>query len=209
MEAEDRVLLVDLENIVGSVRPKPDLVRARVGLLIDAAGPVHHVVAAWAQGDPAGDPLVSVLAELRVTTWLVPGGEPDAADAVLLAHARHVYAHGGRSFVIASGDGKFAEIAKLGAVRLEVLAWEKQSIARPLEKAAGKVHRLNPRPAVATIEPPKDHRPEAAAAPMSPSVRPERAQPASLAIGPWAALLAGLGIGVGQKFAAAVLDRQR
>jgi hypothetical protein len=53
MRTDDRVLLIDVENTVGSVRPRVDVVRRRVTALIFAAGPVHHIVASYAPADPA------------------------------------------------------------------------------------------------------------------------------------------------------------
>ncbi len=74
MQAEDRVLLIDVENMIGSVRSRPDLVSARVRALLDAAGPVHHTLACYTQVDPAIDRVASVLAELGVAPWPVPAG---------------------------------------------------------------------------------------------------------------------------------------
>jgi hypothetical protein len=66
VDAGDRVLLVDLENAVGAVRPRPALVRARVTALRQAAGTVHHVVACYSATDPAADVVVSVHAGVAV-----------------------------------------------------------------------------------------------------------------------------------------------
>jgi hypothetical protein len=145
MHAEDRVLLIDVENSVGPVRPRPALVRARVGALRAAAGDVHHVVACYSATDPAADVLVSVLAELGVAPWPVPPGR-DAAETALLQHARYVVDRGGRTFVVASGDHRFTALADLG--RLEVLAWDGHPISQRLEHAAHQLTRL-PWPAAA------------------------------------------------------------
>src|SRR5574341_1617546 len=83
MDANDRVLLIDVENTVGPNRPRPALVRARVTALRAAAGTVHHTVACYSAADPSADVVVSVLAEHGVAPWPVPPA-PDAAEAALL-----------------------------------------------------------------------------------------------------------------------------
>lgn len=89
MNADDRILLLDLENL-GTVRLRPRPLRTRLETLLAAAGEIHHAVAAYALPDASeGDPLASQLAGLRIAPLRVPPG-PDAAELALLAHARHV-----------------------------------------------------------------------------------------------------------------------
>lgn len=108
MPIEDpRLLLIDLENSIGAVRPRPRVLRARLGALLTAAGAVHHTVAGYAVADFADDPTASVLAELGVAPLRVSPA-PDAAELVLLAHARRVRdTLGCRSFLVASADRRF------------------------------------------------------------------------------------------------------
>lgn len=146
-----RVLLIDMENVVGADRPRPGVIRARIGALLAAAGDVHHAVASYAVRDPAANLTVSVLAELGVSPWPVPPG-PDAAETALLRHARYAAGHGFRVFVVASGDYRLAEVSSLG--RLEVLVWQDHPISRRLQDAAAAIHRLpRPKPGTSTTDP--------------------------------------------------------
>lgn len=145
VRADDRVLLIDVENALGGLAGHPPVFRARVTALRDAAGRLHHCVAAFGLEDSADRTPLSLLAEVGVAPWPVVPGQ-DAADAALLEHARYVYRRGGRSFVVASADHRFATLAAMG--RLEVVAWEGQRLARRLEAAAHtvrRVHRPTPR----------------------------------------------------------------
>ena len=139
MNADDRVLLLDLENL-GTVRLRPRPLRVRLETLLATAGEIHHAVAAYAQ--PAGedgDPPASILAELRIAPLRVPPGA-DAAELALLAHARHVHAEGGRNFLVGSADGRFVQLAALG--RVELLVWDGQPVATRLVDVAHHVHRI-------------------------------------------------------------------
>jgi hypothetical protein len=125
---------LDLENLdTRWLRPRP--FRTRVQALInaaDAAGPVHHAVAAYAVPPETDDgPLASLLAQLRIAPLRVPPG-PDAAELALLAHARHVHSAGGRIFLVGSADGRFDELATLG--RVELLVWHGQPVATPARR---------------------------------------------------------------------------
>ncbi|WP_045876488.1 NYN domain-containing protein [Pseudofrankia sp. DC12] len=151
---------------------------------------------------------MSLLAELGVAPWPVPA-KPDAADDALLQHARYIHERGGRTFTVASADRQFADLAKLGD--LEVIAWENQPVARALEKAATRVRRLPYPTTGAPTEPaptaPREPTPTHGTTATSPA-RPEARPTVSSAFpGPMSALLAGLGIGVGQRLATAILDR--
>lgn len=139
MNADDRILLLDLENL-GTVRLRPRPLRARLETLLAAAGEIHHAVAAYAlPTDDDSDPVVSLLAELRIAPLRVPPGA-DAAELALLAHARHVHAEGCRNFLVGSADGRFAELAGLG--RVELLVWDGQPVATRLVDVARHVHRI-------------------------------------------------------------------
>jgi hypothetical protein len=212
----DRVLLIDMENAVGSIRPRAAVVRARVTALRAAAGDVHHVVACYSAADPAAGEMVSVLAELGVAPWPVLPGR-DAAETALLQHAHYVAGRGGRTFLVASGDHRFAELQQLG--RLEVLAWNDQKLARKLTTAATQVHRI-PKPDVAAADPAAQQPtgpPAAAPQPVEPTQLPtpnrdpdpdttghDRHRPydrQDLSARLLAAVLTGLGIGIGQRLA--------
>ncbi|GAA1309277.1 hypothetical protein [Saccharothrix xinjiangensis] len=152
--ARPRVLLIDVDNMVGvACTPRP-VARARMEALLVAAGPVHHAVAAYnARTDQADDPLSSHLAELGVGCIPVDDG-PDAADHALLRHARRLHdsrTHG--DFVVASADGRFSQLASLG--ELEVLAWQGQPVAARLRHTAHRLRRV-PKPAPLPQDRPSD-----------------------------------------------------
>ncbi len=222
MQPDDRVLLIDMENAVGSVRPRPVVVRARVRALQAAAGRVHHVVACYSAADPAADVVVSVLAELGVAPWPVPPGT-DAADTALLQHARYVADRGGRIFVVASGDHRFAALADRG--RLELLAWDGQKLAKKLEQAAANIRRipipkldLDAEPITTTLE-----EPVAVPEPVNPShpepANNDQSDPApttahhypnrELATKLATAIAIGVGIAIGQRLMDTLLPGQR
>ncbi|MET9265279.1 hypothetical protein [Amycolatopsis sp. NPDC004079] len=152
MIADDRVALLDLENL-GMVKLRPRTLRTRLESLLAACGDIDHAVASYAvAAGEAHDPAASVLAELRIAPLRVPPG-PDAAELALLAHARHVHAEGGRIFVVASADGRFAELAALG--RVELLVWEGQPVATKLAGVAHSIRRLR-RPTGAPLADPAE-----------------------------------------------------
>jgi len=65
---------------------------------------VHHVVAGYSLAERDEDPVASILAELGVAPLRVPPGQ-NAAELVLLEHARRLHAHGGcREFLVSSRD---------------------------------------------------------------------------------------------------------
>ncbi|WNV82920.1 hypothetical protein [Umezawaea sp. Da 62-37] len=204
---EPRVLLIDLENSVGAVRPRRRVLLARVEALLAAAGPVHHAVAGYAGADLADDPTASTLAELGVSALRVAPA-PDAAEEALLAHAGRVYASlGCRAFVVASGDRRFTQLARLG--RLELVAWDGQSVAARLEDAAHLVRRV-PRPTSGTadggetVEPSMFDVAETGGievTPVRPTVRGDDVRTMVTAV------LAGVGVGLGQRLADVLLRR--
>lgn len=209
MQADARVVLVDLENMVGAVRPRPALVRACVAVLRAAAGPAHHALACYSTADPATDGLVSVLAELGVAPWPVPPG-PDAAETALLAHADYVYRQGGRTFCVASADRRFAALAELG--RLEVLAWERQPIARRLIEAADVLRQL-PRPDTAIAGVPRIARPDelakSPAAALDAAAAARQRRPLDLAQSALVGVCTGFGMAAGQRLISHLLSRGR
>lgn len=138
MNADDRILLLDLENL-GAVRLRPRPLRARLEALLGVAGDVHHAIAAYGLPDDEADPVASLLAELRIAPLRVAPG-PDAAELALLAHARYVHAEGGRIFLVGSADGRFAELTGLG--RVELLVWDGQPVATKLADVVHDIHRL-------------------------------------------------------------------
>lgn len=139
--ADTRMLLIDLENMVGT-GPRERPLRARVGALLAAVGPVHHAVAGYTTTEVRQDVVASILAELGVAPLRTAPG-PDAAELVLLAHARRVHdALGCRRFLVASADRRFAELAETGLGRLDVLAWEGQPVAGRLTDSAHQVRRI-------------------------------------------------------------------
>ncbi|GAA2698215.1 MULTISPECIES: hypothetical protein [Actinosynnema] len=197
MTTEDvRVLLIDLENAVGAIRPRPRVLRGRVGALLGAAGPVHHAIAGYSGADLADDPTASLLAELGVGALRVAPAQ-DAAENALLAHAHRVHdALGCRVFVVASADRRFAELAALG--RLELLAWADQPIAAKLLDVAHELTRV-PRPSGAPQPGLAEHEEH----PVDPA--PDAFRPGLGTLGAVvAALLVGVGIGVGQRVVEAV-----
>lgn len=199
--APARLLLIDLENSIGSVRPRQRLLRSRIAALLAAARPVHHSVAGYAAPDLMDDPTGSVLAELGVAPLRVTPA-PDAAELVLLDHARRMHdTLGCRTFLVASADRRFAELATLG--RLELLAWQDQPLAGRLEHAAHHVHRIPKR--TAASEPPEPE-PEAAHEPVT-------RMPARLSkpvpTGIVTAVATGMGIGIGQRLIDVVARRRR
>lgn len=138
------MLLIDLENAVGTIHVRPRVLRTKVHALLQAAGPVHHALASYAQADTAGDTVVSVLAELGVSAWRVAQHD-NAAEHALITHARYVHQQGCRTFTVASADRAFTALADLGT--FDVLAWEGQQVAGKLEDRAHEVIRV-PRSAV-------------------------------------------------------------
>jgi hypothetical protein len=214
VNADDRILLLDLENL-GTVRLRPRPLRARLEALLAVAGDVHHAVAAYALPDDSTDPVASLLAELRIAPLRVPPG-PDAAELMLLAHARYVHAESGRIFLVGSADGRFAKLASLG--RVELLVWDGQPMATKLSDVVRDVHRLA-RPTgtpvddtVDTAEP--DHLVPAAALAETTSTAPALVPPNGT--GPeltgrlLTALATGFAIAAGQRlFGALVPHRKR
>ncbi|QFZ23021.1 NYN domain-containing protein [Saccharothrix syringae] len=155
MEAAQRVLLIDLENMIGPVNPQPELVRGRIAALVRAAGPVHHALACYARTDPQLDLIGSVLAEMGVPSRVVVPG-PDAAEKALLAHARYAHDRGCRTFSVASADRSFTALAELGD--FEVIAWTNQQVSTRLQAAARQVRRV-PRSSPTTGAVPADRGP--------------------------------------------------
>lgn len=205
MNADDPVLLLDLENL-GTAQFRPRPLRARLEALLAAAGEVHHAVAAYARSDATeGDPLASLLAELRIAPLRVPPG-PDAAELALLSHARRIHAEGGRIFLVGSADGRFAELAALG--RIELLVWDGQPVAAKLADVAHRVRRLV-RPTATSAEDTVDReQPDLEPAPQVTTTAPEpHCATTPLTRQLLAALTTGIGIAAGQRLFNALLAR--
>ncbi|MBW4720503.1 hypothetical protein [Saccharothrix obliqua] len=194
--SDAKVLLIDVENVVGPVNPSPQLVRARVAALLHAAGPLHHVMAGYSRTDPANDATVSVLAEMGVAARVVPPGN-DAAEKALLEHARYAHERGHRSFAVASADHRFTALRELGT--FEVLVWQDQEVALKLDAAADAVHRL-PRPTGYDDVAARVGRP-----PLVPVCPPRGRVAWQLA----AAMAAGVGLAVGHAVTGRLLDLTR
>lgn len=200
----DRLVLIDLENVVG-FRPKPRTLRARITALLDAAGPRHHAVAAYAAEDAEDDPTASALACLNVAPLRV-SPVPDAAETALLAHARRMQAEGCVLFTVCSSDRAFASLADGESAQVEVLIWEGQPVSSKLEQVVNHVRRL-PRPGTeASITEPTMPAalPSAAAPVLYRQGRPARQPLDSLTAG----LVTGIGIALGHRLADEFLSRR-
>lgn len=92
MRPDERVVLIDLENMVGT-NPRTPVLRSKVTALLEAAGPYHHAVVAYAASEDDGDTAASVLAALGVAPLRVEPG-PDAAENALIRHASRMQASG-------------------------------------------------------------------------------------------------------------------
>ena len=219
LDAGDRVLLVDIENMIGPVRPAPAVIRRKMTALLEAAGDVHHTIACFGSSDSAEDPTVSTLAEMGVAPWPVPHGR-DAAELALLNHVKHVHDRGGRTFVVASGDHRFSAVRTYG--RLEILVWDGQNPARKLVNAAHEVHRVPP-PADVPATPAGPDTAQAVEALLEDrellrrhdllKASPATSSPSTSRPSHSSALLAGLtlgvGIGIGQRLVDALLPSRR
>lgn len=199
----DRLVLIDLENVVG-FRPKRRTLRARIIALLDAAGPHHHAVAAYAAEDAEDDPTASALACLKVAPLRVLPG-PDAAETALLAHARRMQAEGCVLFTVCSSDRAFASLADGESAQVEVLIWEGQPVSSKLEQVVNHVRRL-PRPGTeaAITEPTKPALPSAAPAMRHRQDRRNRQPLGGLTAG----FVTGIGIALGHRLADELLSRR-
>lgn len=196
MNADDRILLLDLENL-GTVRLRPRPLRARLETLLAAAGEIHHAVAAYAlPTDDDSDPVVSLLAELRIAPLRVPPGA-DAAELALLAHARHVHAEGCRNFLVGSADGRFAELAGLG--RVELLVWDGQPVATRLVDVARHVHRITRPTGTPTDESTGQDEPDTGDAQAVPAPAAEAGPGGALMARFLAGVATGVGVAVGHR----------
>lgn len=217
MRPVDRTWLLDLDNVIGSIRPRPRVLRTRVRALLEAAGPLHHAVAGYAVNNlDDHDPVASILAELGIAPLRV-ARRPDAAELALIAHAHHVHAQGGRVFLVSSADRKFTELRGLG--RLELLIWTGQPVAAKLAAAAHQVQRL-PRPTGlkrAADDTAGDDRAAGDEAPEQPTGRrgERQSDPDRLGYRPGlpeqvlTAVMAGVGMGLGHRLAEAALTALR
>ncbi|NUT49401.1 MAG: hypothetical protein HOV94_19145 [Saccharothrix sp.] len=148
MQSTDRVVLIDLENLVGT-NPRPAALWTRIGVLLNAAGPHHHAVVAYAAPDADGDTVFSVLAALGVAPLRVEPG-PDAAENALIRHAVRMQTHGCTRFTVCSSDRAFATLADAENTRLDILVWQGQPVTTRLADVAHSIREL-PRPDKATV----------------------------------------------------------
>lgn len=200
----ERLVLIDLENVVG-FRPKPRTLRTRVTALLDAVGPFHHAVAAYAGGDLNDDPIASMLAALGVAPLRIPPG-PDNAETALLAHARRMQVEGCVQFTVCSSDHAFATLASGPSAQVEVLVWEGQPVSTKLSAAVDHV-RFLPRPGVDDIA---EHPPQVPPGPEPPSaVSPPVGDGHQLLVSLAAGLLIGLGMTIGHRVADLFLPEWR
>lgn len=204
MLTTDRLVLIDLENVVG-FRSKPRTLRARVTALLDAAGPHHHAVAAYAADDAEDDSTASALACLSVAPLRVRPG-PDAAETALLAHARRMQAEGCVLFTVCSSDHAFASLTDGESAQVDVLIWEGQPVSSKLEQVVNHVHRL-PRPgAEPSITEPTIN---AALPDDAPAMQDRQERPAGRPLGALTTgLITGIGIALGHRLADELLSRR-
>jgi hypothetical protein len=201
----DRLVLIDLENVVG-FRPKPRTLRVRITALLDAAGPRHH---AWRPTPPTM--LRTTPPPRRWPAWVsrlrvAPG--PDAAETVLLSQAKRMQAEGCVLFTVCSSDHAFATLADTSSARIEVLIWHGQPVSAKLAQAADHVRRL-PRPGAAEPdeEPPSGIAASAAPDPVLRRRSPVRGRQvlSNLAV----AVVTGVGMTLGNRLADALVARVR
>ncbi|WP_309114755.1 hypothetical protein [Saccharothrix sp.] len=205
MPITGRIMLIDLENVVGTNR-KPAALRSLVTAFLDAAGPHHHTVAAYAVHSPDSKSVASVLTALGVAPLPVEPG-PDAAENALIAHAVRMHREGCCRFTVASGDGAFTRLADATNARLDILVWKGQPIATRLSKIAGTVQRV-PLPAKGV---------QAGSAPSGQAVARKGSDYTSTLVSsdPAArlslfvsALLVGIGVALGQRLVDVALRRR-
>ncbi len=137
-------MLLDVENMVGT-NPAEAKLRRQVGRLLQAPGVGGRRVR-------AAGPTAALVAPAPARCWPLPGSNrsarragADAADHALIAWATSALDGHSGTVVVASADGRFARLA--GLARLEVIAWDGQSVAGTLPRAAACVHRLPRSPA--------------------------------------------------------------
>jgi len=126
----DRLVLIDVENVVG-LRSKPRTLRALVTAPLNAAGP-RTMPAAYAANDAEDDPTASTLACLGVVPLRMPPG-PDAAETALLAHARRMQAERCVLFTVLLQRSRFASFTDGESAHVDELIWEGQPVSLKLE----------------------------------------------------------------------------
>lgn len=200
------MVLIDLENMVGS-NPRTPVLRTKVTALLEAAGPYHHAVVAYASSED-DDTAASVLAALGVAPLRVAPG-PDAAENALIRHANRMQAGGCSRFTVCSGDKAFAILADVESTRIDLLVWQGQPVATRLAEAAYNIRELPRVDKTSTaLGTPSTHlesddgaRPEHP--PTDGRYRLPNLSPAV------AALLVGVGVAVGHRLVDLVLPRRR
>lgn len=121
----DAVLLIDLENMIGA-NARPGTLAAKLDALTTPVGIGVPAVAACAGNriTPAGKQALKD----RKIKLLTVGGDKDAADKALLDEAGKLARSGCTRFLVASHDGRFAQLAELG--QMEIIAWANAEIAK-------------------------------------------------------------------------------
>lgn len=207
MQPDERVVLIDLENMVGT-NPRTPVLRSRVTALLEAAGPYHHAVVAFAASEVDGDAAASALAALGVAPLRVEPG-PNAAENALIRHANRMQAGGCTRFTVCSGDKAFATLADVENTRIDLLVWQGQPVATRLADIAHDIDEL-----------PRVDKTTTAGAPMSARSRhghgiQQARLPATGRYGPpniplpLAALLVGVGVALGHRLVDQAFPRGR
>ncbi|HEX8866581.1 MAG TPA: hypothetical protein VF821_13080 [Lentzea sp.] len=175
--------------------------------MLNAAGDIHHAVAAYALPDTVeADPLAPVLAELRVAPLRV-SPRADAAELALLAHARHVHTEGGRVFLVGSADGRFAELAALG--RVELFVWDGQPVAAKLADVVHDIHRLARTTGAPTDDPTGPEQNHPGDEPLTSLARPADRHDSVVVRRLLIAVATGVGIALGQRLVDFVMPPRR
>jgi hypothetical protein len=209
----DAILLIDLENMIGS-RAKQNMMERKLDALLGHAGAGTPAVAACA-GSAITDVGTQLLASRHVKLHKVSGAK-DAADKKLREEAASHAGEGCRRFLVASYDSSFGQIADLG--RLEIIVWDTANpkLAQKYAQRAAEVHRV-PKPTTSAptspVQPPEPlpARPgagsrEAVSAP-SPQSSAAAADLAPLAAFGLGVIAGGMLIGAGTILGAAVALR--
>jgi hypothetical protein len=212
----DAVLLIDLENMIGS-KARANMLERKLDALLEYAGPAVPAVASCA-GSAVTDAGAKILASRHVSLHKVSGAK-DAADKKLCAEATIRARQGCRRFLVASYDSGFGQIADLGS--LEIIIWDtgNPKLAQKYSDRAAQIHRI-PKPTASTPAataqspgpvpaqlgtPPGDTCAPPAARPFSQSgLRPDLVPLATAGIG---VIAGGILFGAGTAFGAAVALR--
>ncbi|ONI89955.1 hypothetical protein ALI22I_13595 [Saccharothrix sp. ALI-22-I] len=208
---DERVVLIDLENMVGT-NPGPPVPRSRVTALLDAVGPRHHTVVSYAASDADSDTAASVPAALGVAPPRVEP-DPDTAENAPIKHATRMQASGRTPCTVRSGDRAFATPADVGNTRPDIPARQGQPVAtRPADVAHGireppRPDRTGPDQTTTAGTAPPTPAVNGNDLPRAPATPSSRLTPhLSLSVG---AIPVGIGVALGQRPADPVLPRRQ